>query len=150
MSKLSLKNHEGFTIIEVVIVLAIAALIIVIVLLAVAGLQRSQRTKAMQDAAGRLLSQVVNYESDNGGQFTIDGSAGHTLDGTAYITNAKIPTTIPTASVTYGNSVAAAATTMRYGGGPCNTNTTASAGSATSFAVSYWSETAGAAVCINN
>ena len=63
-----LKQHrEGFTIIEVLIVLAIAGLILLIVFLAVPALQRTARnTQRKNDAAG-VLGAVSNYISNNGG-----------------------------------------------------------------------------------
>ena len=155
-NKLAQRLRPGFTIIEVIIVLAVAALILAVVLTAVAGLQRSQRTKAMQDAAGRLLSQEVNWEASQGGATPMTTVLNLALPATnAYISNAKIPANVPTASVTFQNTPAntvAAVNTMTYGGGPCTSGGGFTGGitSTSSFAVSYWSETAGAAVCINN
>jgi prepilin-type N-terminal cleavage/methylation domain-containing protein len=53
------KKTEGFTIIEVLIVLAIAGLIMVIVFIAVPALQRSQRNEARNNDA-RLVGNAVN------------------------------------------------------------------------------------------
>ena len=59
-------NKRGFTIIEVVLVLAIAGLIFLMVFIALPALQRSQRnTRRRQDMA-RILSAVVDYQSANG------------------------------------------------------------------------------------
>ena len=66
-----LKNASGFTIIEVLIVLAIAALIILIVFLAVPALRRNQQNTTMRNEASRLLSAATEYESNaNGAQVT--------------------------------------------------------------------------------
>lgn len=62
------KSAEGFTIIEVLIVLAIAGLIMVVVFLAVPALQRSGRNNALNTDANNVLSAVGNYMSNNGGQ----------------------------------------------------------------------------------
>lgn len=51
------KNEKGFTIIEVALVLAIAAMIFLVVFLAVPALQRNQR----DDARKRDISNVVTY-----------------------------------------------------------------------------------------
>ena len=155
-SNISFHRARGFTIIEVVIVLAIASLILIIVLIAVAGLQRSQRTKAMQEGAARLLTQEITWESDQGGNIVMTASLNLALPATnAYISNAKIPANVPTASVTFSAAgTAASVNTMTYGAGPCTTGGAFTAASATiptsSFAVSYWSETANSAVCIAN
>ncbi|MEI7818960.1 MAG: type II secretion system protein, partial [bacterium] len=55
------KLKKGFTLIEIVIVLAIAALIMVVVFVAVQGAQRSQRDQARKDIAGRTLAAVQSY-----------------------------------------------------------------------------------------
>ena len=59
------RERRGFTLIEIVIVLAIAALILVIVFLAIAGAQRSQRDNASSNAAGRVAAAYVAYLADN-------------------------------------------------------------------------------------
>ena len=60
------KNKKGFTIIEVVLVLAIAGLIFLMVFIALPALQRSQRnTRRRQDMA-RILSAFTDYQSNNG------------------------------------------------------------------------------------
>jgi len=53
------KQQKGFTIIEVLIVLAIAGLIILIVFLAVPSLQRNSRNTRRKNDAARILSGVV-------------------------------------------------------------------------------------------
>src|SRR5579862_9569320 len=63
-----LRNRdEGFTIIEVLIVLAIAGLILLIVFLAVPALQRSSRNTQRKNDAAALGGAVANYISNNGG-----------------------------------------------------------------------------------
>ena len=60
------KNKKGFTIIEVVLVLAIAGLIFLMVFIALPALQRSQRnTRRRQDMA-RILSAFTEYQSNVG------------------------------------------------------------------------------------
>ena len=54
LTKLQKRNTEGFTIIEVMIVLAIAALILLIVLLAVPALQRQFRNTAIKNDASSV------------------------------------------------------------------------------------------------
>ena len=61
-------NKKGFTIIEVVLVLAIAGLIFLMVFIALPALQRSQRnTRRRQDMA-RILSAVNDYQANNNGR----------------------------------------------------------------------------------
>ncbi len=77
------KNNKGFTIIEVLIVLAIAGLILLIVFLAVPALQRNSRNTQRKNDAARVLSIISEYQSNNGGKIpsrsTMSGSTA-TLD----------------------------------------------------------------------
>ncbi len=82
LSKLK-KENEGFTIIEVLIVLAIAGLIILIVLLAVPALQRNQRNTSRKSDVGRIASSVNNFVSNNSG--TLPSS---TADATSVLSDA--------------------------------------------------------------
>lgn len=71
------KSKSGFTIIEVVLVLAIAGLIFLIVFLAVPALQRSQRDTARKNDLGRLVAAIQSYQSNNRGELPSDlGGAG--------------------------------------------------------------------------
>lgn len=65
MKKITAKQ-SGFTIIEVVLVLAIAGLIFLVVFLALPQLQRSQRDSARQSDVGRLISAITTYSSNEG------------------------------------------------------------------------------------
>ena len=66
MQKQTIKSkQEGFTIIEVLIVLAIAALILLVVFLAVPGLQRSQTNNAIKNDATHIATSYTNYYSNN-------------------------------------------------------------------------------------
>ena len=61
-------NKKGFTIIEVVLVLAIAGLIFLMVFIALPALQRSQRnTRRRQDMA-RILSAFNDFQANNNGE----------------------------------------------------------------------------------
>jgi prepilin-type N-terminal cleavage/methylation domain-containing protein len=64
-------KNSGFTIIEVMIVLAIAGLILAIVFLAVPALQRTSRNTQRKNDVSSLLSSVSNYEDNNAGAFPL-------------------------------------------------------------------------------
>jgi len=66
------KKEEGFTLIEIVFVLAIAALIIVIVFLAVAGARNSAKDTASKDWAGRLAAACDKWASEQAGALAGD------------------------------------------------------------------------------
>jgi len=61
------KNSAGFTIIEVLIVLAIAGLIMLIVFLAVPALQRNSRNTAIRNDASSSLSGANEFVTNNNG-----------------------------------------------------------------------------------
>lgn len=65
---------SGFTIIEVVLVLAIAGLIFLMVFLALPALQRSQRDTQRKTDVSRFMSQLSSYQSNNRGNVPPSGS----------------------------------------------------------------------------
>lgn len=60
-------QDKGFTIIEVVLVLAIAGLIFLMVFIALPALQRGQRDTQRKDDLSRVNTQIGNYQSSNRG-----------------------------------------------------------------------------------
>jgi prepilin-type N-terminal cleavage/methylation domain-containing protein len=60
-------KKEGFTIIEVLIVLAIAALILLIVFLAVPALQRNSRNTQRKSDISAMLGAISEFVSNNSG-----------------------------------------------------------------------------------
>ncbi len=68
MKKLDIKPKKGFTIIEVVLVLAIAALIFLMVFIALPNLQVSQRDTQRRDDLARFAAQITQYSSNNRGK----------------------------------------------------------------------------------
>ena len=67
MSKQELKQ-KGFTIIEVVLVLAIAALIFLMVFIALPALQRNQRDTARKQELQKVVAGVTTWQSNHRGQ----------------------------------------------------------------------------------
>lgn len=61
-------NKKGFTIIEVVLVLAIAGLIFLMVFLALPALQRSQRDTARKNDMSRLAAALNDYKAAHRGK----------------------------------------------------------------------------------
>jgi len=97
------KLQEGFTIIEVMIVLAIAGLILVVVLIAIPQLQRNQRNSARQANLARMVSEISNYAGNNNGRIPTDQPE---LDAmyTRYLgedVNTEDPTTGDSTPLTY-------------------------------------------------
>ncbi len=63
----AVSKEKGFTIIEVVLVLAIAGLIFLMVFIALPALQRNQRDTQRKNDLSRLQTSVTNYSSANRG-----------------------------------------------------------------------------------
>lgn len=68
------KNNKGFTIIEVVLVLAIAGLIFLMVFVALPALQRNQRDTARKSDVATISAAVTTYTGNNRGDFPNDTS----------------------------------------------------------------------------
>ncbi len=73
------KSASGFTIIEVLIVLAIAGLILLIVFLAVPALQRNSRNTAIKNDVQNVVGGVAEYQGAN------NGSMPSTIAGTGTV-----------------------------------------------------------------
>jgi prepilin-type N-terminal cleavage/methylation domain-containing protein len=89
------KKDQGFTIIEVLIVLAIAGLILLIVFLAVPALQRNSRNTQRKSDVSRVGSAVQEFINNNNGTLPTSSAADNTtlqgLLGTlAYYKNANV------------------------------------------------------------
>lgn len=76
------KQKEGFTIIEVLIVLAIAGLIMLIVFLAVPALQRNSRNNARNNDASRIASAITECMSNHNGNKGLCNSDAEIQAGT--------------------------------------------------------------------
>jgi len=81
MYKTLKKKNEGFTIIEVVLVLAIAGLIFLIVFLALPQLQSSRRDTQRKNDAGRLLAAIENWAGNHSGNYPVAGTTAGQLPG---------------------------------------------------------------------
>lgn len=75
MTKLNTKSKKGFTIIEVVLVLAIAGLIFLMVFVALPALQRSQRDTQRRDDMARVSTAITQYQTNNNGKLPTNGNS---------------------------------------------------------------------------
>jgi prepilin-type N-terminal cleavage/methylation domain-containing protein len=87
LNKLKKSKQEGFTIIEVMIVLAIAGLIILIVLLAVPALQRNGRNTAIKNDASAIAAAVSEFKSNNEGRLPLAANSATNATGNIYSVN---------------------------------------------------------------
>lgn len=141
------KREQGFTIIEVMIVLAIAAVILLIVLLAVPALQRNSRNTQRDNDAAQLAAAVNTCLANQNGDTTKCRAIGtNAVD--VDLTKLGQLTNAPTYGAGYG-STTNAQWVFQYS---CNGNTEAAGGSARAFVVTFQSETTGAAInrCVSS
>jgi prepilin-type N-terminal cleavage/methylation domain-containing protein len=138
-------NNEGFTIIEVMIVLAIAALILIIVLLAVPALQRNSKNTTIKNDASTIAGAISDFKSNNNGStpagglqsgssFNIYGSGSYigasaTVSGGTTVVDATPPAT------------AVANTIYVQFNATCNSGTTLPTAGGTGVAVEYPAQT---------
>jgi prepilin-type N-terminal cleavage/methylation domain-containing protein len=160
------QNKKGFTIIEVVLVLAIAGLIFLMVFIALPALQRSQRDTQRKNDLSRIVTQLTSYSSNNRGQIpasliTTSGvplqsfvqrylkGASTTVAGTDYqdpqagtytfmAANAAIPTTPVIGNIYYNTSVT------------CGTDGATQAGTARQFTIRMFLESQQSPYCVDN
>ena len=100
MKTLKPNEAKGFTIIEVVLVLAIAGLIFLVVFLALPALQRSQRDTQRKSDLGKLMSQATAYQSNNQGLLP-SGSAWDAAFKSGYLTVNNASFADPSSGNTY-------------------------------------------------
>ena len=94
------KDQKGFTIIEVLIVLAIAGLILLIVFLAVPALQRNSRNTSYRSEAAQLLSASSEFSANADGAVPLAANSAaitaltknKTITGLAIVTGAGATT----------------------------------------------------------
>ncbi len=80
------RKEKGFTIIEVVLVLAIAGLIFLMVFIALPALQRSQRDTQRKQDLSRALTALSSYTSANRGSLPANTTAAWQTFLTQYLT----------------------------------------------------------------
>jgi len=100
-------NKKGFTIIEVVLVLAIAGLIFLIVFLAVPALQRSRRDTQRRSDVSRFMAQLENFAANTNGTYPTVTEANGTFK-TTYMDTFNDPSS-GTAYTVQGTAVTSAA-----------------------------------------
>lgn len=89
MIKKSNEKSDGFTIIEVLIVLAIAGLILLVVFLAVPSLQRNSRNSRRRSDVANILGALSEYVSNNNGSLPTASCTGATP--CAFLANLSTP-----------------------------------------------------------
>ena len=132
------KENEGFTIIEVLIVLAIAGLIILIVFLAVPALQRNSRNTGRRNDVSTYLGAVNEFIANNNGRLPLTADLATADSGVNALANTSSTMTEPTAVVTGVQSAAVALDTIQLvTNAKCGTSGATIAATGRAFAVRY-------------
>lgn len=145
LQKVQKRKEGGFTIIEVLIVLAIAGLIMLVVFLAVPALQRNSRNTQRKNDVSALLGAVSEYVNNNGGTLPTADTQIESLVKLGYFSAAEV--TLATGAQGAVGTGAEAVRIVK--GAKCGTNGAAVAGSSRQIAAQYTYETSGglAATC---
>ena len=155
LNRLKKSNSKGFTIIEVMIVLAIAGLILLIVFLAVPALQRSSRNTQRKNDSSHLGGLISEWESNNAGTTpTGFGTGGGSMIdiSTEKFSIITTPTTVTAAPSTGDIPAPSDDTPFVYTNAVCSGNTATYTASTRAIVVYYWLETAsgaGSTACIS-
>lgn len=146
---------SGFTIIEVMIVLAIAGLIMLIVFLAVPALQRNAHNTSIKNDVSSILGAVNEYENNNGGNLPTAvsvsgsvltvGSSCTTAGSNCSTANVGYVTTVSNPTGTIATTAPALGTVKLFSSATCSGNTPV-AGPARSM-VAYYQLEGGAVQC---
>lgn len=88
-----LQTKKGFTIIEVVLVLAIAGLIFLMVFIALPALQKGQRDNQRRQDVGTIVSQLNSYATNNRGALPANTDAAFTTFMSSYAADLRDPKT---------------------------------------------------------
>lgn len=152
-----LKNNKGFTIVETLIVLAIAATILVVVLLAVPALQANQKNTTLKTAANSLSAGVSSWSSNNNGSLpncasltgnsvslgTLSGSNCAT-SGSSIALPGQITAVTPVTTAPSGAST----NTLYYAAYQCSDSKTMAFSGTAGFEVAYYASGAANLTCI--
>ena len=136
-------NNKGFTIVEVLIVLAIAGVILATILLAVPALQRNSRNTQAKQAATALVAGAAESAAANSGKAPTAISAAGAWTNTT-TTTTTIAGGITISTVTANPTTFAANNVYVWFSAVCSGNTATSTGaSASNIAVVYTVENGG-------
>jgi prepilin-type N-terminal cleavage/methylation domain-containing protein len=156
MLKKLLKSKEGFTIIEVLIVMAIAGLILLIVFLAVPALQRNSRNTQRKNDIANMLGAISEWSNNNRGALPNTAALFFAASGNADLGFYAKPTSATALGDFDFATSTTALTTTQLGviskvyvrvGAKCNAtfdNITGTGASSRNIAVVYTVETGGA------
>jgi len=124
-----IKKQEGFTLIEIVLVLAIAALIILMVFLALSGANKARRDTQRKQALSAMVAQLENYASNNNGDVPTGAGQANNKFAATYLLGTDNNYKDPLNGFVYGtNSTSATNIVITGGSNPAAPTSTEAAG----------------------
>lgn len=140
------QDNKGFTIIEVLIVLAIAALIMLIVFLAVPALQRNGRNTETRNEASRLLTTANEFVTNANG--ALPTTAAHATQIRTAASMTRITNVTVQATATSTTTTVAAGSAIIVAPGVCS-GSEAVVGTGRQIAVVFGLEPTNTEACIS-
>lgn len=139
-----IKNSQGFTIVEIMIVMAIIGMMLLAMLLVVPTLRRNARNKQRRDDVGAIISAINEYSTNNSGNLPANASDFSADAKVSFYAVGDI--NYSTTAAANGNGLTDANTVYVRTGTRCNGNdpTTTNA-TRRNVAVYFWVESSGAA-----
>lgn len=145
----TLSTHKGFTIIEVVLVLAIAGLIFLMVFVALPALQRSQRDTQRRNDMARMATALTNWQVNHSNDLPKDTEKTDFLNN--YLKQSAGEFKDPSAGnyeldiITYSNDGSSAANPKinLYTGAKCDDEKATSSNGTNDYAIVYKLEGSG-------
>ncbi len=159
LDRIKNRKSEGFTIIEVLIVLAIAGLILLIVFLAVPALQRNAHNTSIKNDVAGILGAMNEYSNNNNGILATNANytAGQVKLGpnatctgaTDNCATAKLGyiTAVANPTATIPGTAPAIGTVDILTKAVCNNNTPTATGATTRNFVAYYTLEGGSVQC---
>ena len=144
-------TKSGFTLIEIVIVLAIAAVIIGLVFLIVPNAQKSARDTKIQSNSNALSASMESYIAGNGGTVSADLTKLNLPAGCVTVTKDGATCNALTVKRSDGATakITSTGTINIASGASCNADGSSAAATGR-YAVQWYSESAAASKCVGN
>ena len=143
-------NNKGFTIVEVLIVLAVAGAILAAILLAVPALQNNSKNAQLKTAANNIVAAISSYTASNNGAIPATAKITYTAPTLTVVSaTSTLPGQITTVTESNTDLTAYSFTTIYVSLYGCKSDGTGfNTTSAGTWAVEYYANGASKPTCI--
>ena len=142
-------NNKGFTIVEVLIVLAVAGAILAAILLAVPALQKNAKNAQLKTAANNIVAAISSYTASNNGAIPATSKITYSAPTLTVVSaTSTLPGQITTVTESNTDLTASSFTTIYVSLYGCKSDGTGfNATSAGTWAVEYYANGASKPTC---